>query len=183
MTDAIYLDCNATTPLKPAVIAAMSAALGAVGNASSVHRFGRTARRMVEDARAEVAQLVGAAPRQVIFTSGGTEANSQILAGETRRVLVSAIEHDLVLKAAEAEFIPVDSDGCLDVAALESMLAENGRDAIVAVMLANNETGVIQPIADVVTDCDGARGSRALRCGASGRQDRHRHGGVGRSIR
>lgn len=149
MTDAIYLDCNATTPLKPAVIAAMSAVLGEVGNASSVHRFGRVARRMVEDSRAEVAQLVGAAPRQVIFTSGGTEANSQVLAGETRRVLVSAIEHDSVLKAADAEFIPVDSDGRVDVAALETMLATSGCDTTIAVMLANNETGVIQPIADV----------------------------------
>lgn len=149
MTDAIYLDCNATTPLKPAVIAAMCAALGEAGNASSVHRFGRLARRKVEDARANVARLVGAEPRQVIFTSGGTEANSQVLAGKTRRVLVSAVEHDSVLKAAEAETIPVDSDGRVDLAALEVMLATTGCDTIVAVMLANNETGVIQPVADV----------------------------------
>jgi cysteine desulfurase len=149
MTDAIYLDCNATTPLKPAVVAAMSAALGEVGNASSVHRFGRPARRLVEEARAKVANLVGTAPRQVVFTSGGTEANNQALIHNSGRVLVSAVEHDSVLKSANAETIPVDSDGRVDLAALEGLLANGSRKTIVAVMLANNETGVVQPVAKI----------------------------------
>jgi cysteine desulfurase len=149
MADAIYLDCNATTPLKPAVAAAMGAALAQVGNASSVHRFGRQARRLVEEARAKIAALVGTAPRQVVFTSSGTEANNQALADRARRVLVSAIEHDSVLRRADAEIIPVDGQGRVDLAALEAMLARDARKAIVAVMLANNETGVLQDVAAV----------------------------------
>jgi cysteine desulfurase len=164
MTDAIYLDCNATTPLKPAVAAAMGAALAEVGNASSVHRFGRHARRLVEDARAKVAALVGVSPRQVVFTSGGTEANNQALADRTRRVLVSAVEHDSVLRTAAAEIIPVDGQGRVDLAALEAMLTRDARKAIVAVMLANNETGALQDV-EAVARIAKAHGAR-LHCDA-----------------
>jgi cysteine desulfurase len=150
MTRPVYLDYNATTPLKPAVIEAMTAALAETGNASSVHRFGRLARRSIEDAREDVATLVGASPRQVVFTSGGTEANNLALAalGAGRRIIVSAVEHDSVLKAVpEAEILPVDDRGEIDLAALQALLEGDARPALVAVMLANNETGAVQPVA------------------------------------
>ncbi|MGQ0664856.1 MAG: cysteine desulfurase family protein [Pseudomonadota bacterium] len=150
MTSAVYLDYNATAPVRPAVIEAVSAALADTGNASSVHRFGRLARRAMEEAREDVAALVGARPPQVVFTSGGTEANNLALSGVKRRQLVSAIEHDSVLWAApEAAVLPVDRDGVVDLAALEAELGRRKDPALVAVMLANNETGVIQPIADI----------------------------------
>lgn len=150
MTRPVYLDYNATVPLKQAVIEAMAVALAECGNASSVHRFGRLARRAVETAREEVAALVGAAPRQVVFTGGGTEANNLAIAaaGAGRRVLASAVEHDSVLKAApEAALIPVGPDGVLDLAALQAMLERDARPALVCLMLANNETGAVQPVA------------------------------------
>src|SRR5687768_5014709 len=118
MTTATYLDYNATAPLKPAAMAAVSAALGDTGNASSVHRFGRLARRAVEAAREQVAALVGAAPAQVVFTGSGAEANNLALAQAGRRVVVSAIEHDSVLQAGGAERIAVDGDGVVDLASL-----------------------------------------------------------------
>jgi cysteine desulfurase len=153
MTRPVYLDYNATTPLKPAVIEAMTAALAETGNASSVHRFGRLARRSIEQAREDVAALAGAQPRQVVFTSGGTEANNLALTalGAGRHLIVSAIEHDSVLKAAPgAEILPVDGNGQVDVAALQLLLKGDSRPAVVAVMLANNETGAVQPVAQVV---------------------------------
>ena len=155
----IYLDYNATTPVRPAVAAAMTEALTTVGNPSSVHGFGRAARARLETAREQVAALVGARPAQVVFTSGGTEANNLAVAGSGReRVLVSAIEHDSVLKAAAAETIPVDRRGAVDLDALERMLATPAAPALVAVMLANNETGAIQPVADAarITHASGA---------------------------
>jgi cysteine desulfurase len=151
MSTATYLDYNATAPLKPAVIAAMSTALAETGNASSVHRFGRVARRGIETAREQVAALVGAAPHQVVFTGGGTEANNLALAHSAgARMLVSAVEHDSVSRAADAATaIPVDRNGVVDLAAFERLVARDGAPALVAVMLANNETGVIQPVAEV----------------------------------
>jgi len=144
-----YLDHNATTPVRPAVAAAVGAALAEVGNPSSVHGFGRAAHARLETARAQVAALLGARPAQVVFTSGGTEANDLAIRGSTRpRILASAIEHDSVLKAAPAEPIPVEASGVIDLAALERMLAASTTPALVAIMLANNETGVIQPVAD-----------------------------------
>jgi cysteine desulfurase len=144
-----YLDYNATAPVRPAVATAIAEALASVGNPSSVHGFGRAARARLETSREQVAALVGARPQQVVFTSGGTEANNLGLAGSGReRVLVSAIEHDSVLKAAAAETIPVDRRGIVDLAALQPMLATQAAPALVAVMLANNETGVIQPLAE-----------------------------------
>ena len=149
MSRPVYLDYNATAPLKPAVIEAVTSALAECGNASSVHRFGRLARRAVETAREEVAGLVNAAAHQVVFTSGGTEANNLALAalGRGRRLIVSAVEHESVLKAAcEAELVPVDGRGEVDLAALQAMLERDPRPALVALMLANNETGATQPV-------------------------------------
>ncbi|MCH8835517.1 MAG: cysteine desulfurase, partial [Proteobacteria bacterium] len=113
--------------------------------------FGRAVRRAVEDAREAVAALVGAAPADVVFTSGGTEANNLALRGAGReRILVSAVEHESVLMAgAGAALIPVDSDGVVDLDALDSLLAGEGTPALVSVMLANNETGVVQPVAGI----------------------------------
>jgi cysteine desulfurase len=146
-----YLDWNATAPLRPAAAAAIRAALECGGNPSSVHRRGRMARQTVETSRAEVAALVAAAPDDVVFVSGGTEANHLALLGCGReRILVSAVEHDSVRRAvAAAEPIPVDPDGVVDLDALASLLAADGRPAVVSVMLANNETGVVQPVAEV----------------------------------
>ncbi len=149
MERAVYLDYNATAPMKPAVIAAVVEAMGRLGNASSVHRFGRLARRAVEEARERVAALVGARPEQVVFTSSGTEANNLALHGHGR-VIVSAIEHDSVLRAApHAEILPVGADGVVDLEALARLLSRDGKPALVSVLLANNETGVIQPVAEV----------------------------------
>ncbi|MGH7064599.1 MAG: cysteine desulfurase family protein [Stellaceae bacterium] len=146
-----YLDWNATAPLRPEAAAAMIAALADCGNPSSVHRWGRAARAKVEQARAAIAGLLAAAPEAVVFTSGGTEANHLALLGCGReRVLVSAVEHDSVLRAApHAEQIPVDGDGVVSLDALDAMLAADPRPAVVSVMFANNETGVLQPAAAV----------------------------------
>jgi cysteine desulfurase len=148
MQNAIYMDHNATAPVRPEVVQAVTAALGLTGNASSVHGAGRAARCLIEDAREAVACLASAAPAGVIFTSGGTEANAIALLGSSRkRLLVSAIEHPSILAAAsEAEIIPVTSAGVIDLAALEEMLARTSEPALVSVMAANNETGVIQPV-------------------------------------
>ncbi|MDR3439009.1 cysteine desulfurase family protein [Telmatospirillum sp.] len=148
---AVYLDYNATAPVRPAARGAMLRAMAHPGNPSSIHGFGRAARRLVEDAREAVACLVGASPEAVVFTSGGTEANALALAGwGRRRLLWSAIEHPSVLKAAPGESIPVGPDGRVDLSALEELLAASREPAVVAVMAANNETGVLQPVADVV---------------------------------
>ncbi len=146
-----YLDWNATAPLRPEAAAAVAAALARCGNPSSVHRWGRRARAEVESARAAVAALVGAASSTVVFVSGGTEANHLALAGAGRlRVLVSAVEHDSVRRAVpQAQEIPVDRDGVVRLDMLESLLLEDSRPALVSVMLANNETGVIQPAAEI----------------------------------
>lgn len=147
----VYLDCNATMPVLPAAVEAVTQALGVVGNPSSVHAAGRRARALVEDARDAVADLAGALPRDVIFTSGGTEALALALhglAGEGPR-LVSAVEHPCVLAAAgDGVRIPVDADGLVVVPALERLL-EEVRPACVAVQAANNETGVLQPLAAI----------------------------------
>jgi cysteine desulfurase len=151
----VYLDYNATAPVRPEASAAVAGALALTGNPSSVHGFGRRARKCVEDAREQVAALIGAAPADIVFTGSGTEANALALSGAGRkRILVSAIEHDSVLAAAaaldpEAPRIPAKRDGTVDLEALDRLLAERGRDALVSVMLANNETGVIQPVAEI----------------------------------
>ncbi len=152
MSAVTYLDHNATSPLRPAAFDAMVEAMRAGGNPSSVHGAGRRARAIVDRARREVASLVGARPSETIFTSGGTEANNLALSGAgRRRVLVSAVEHDSVRRAvSRAEILPVDGEGVLDLAALEAALSASVEPALVSVMLANNETGVLQPIAEIV---------------------------------
>ncbi|MBR1122570.1 cysteine desulfurase [Bradyrhizobium lablabi] len=156
----VYLDWNATTPLRPEAKAAMAQAWDISGNPSSVHAEGREARRLVEDARAIVARAVGAQPQNVVFTSGGTEANSLALTPGLRRggmpaqrLLVSAIEHASVLAggrfaASEIHTIGVTRSGVVDLGHLRTLLA-GGPPALVSVMLANNETGAIQPVAQV----------------------------------
>jgi cysteine desulfurase len=157
-----YLDWNATAPLRPEAAAAMSAALARCGNPSSVHRWGRAGRQMVEHAREAVAALLGGVdPSNVVFVSGGTEANHLALLGAgRRRVLVSAVEHDSVRHAVPgSETIPVDCDGVVALDGLERLLATDTRPALVSVMFANNETGVIQPVAGIAAI---ARKYRAL---------------------
>jgi cysteine desulfurase len=148
-----YLDYNATSPLRPEALAVMTSVLSETGNPSSVHGFGRAARRHMDVAREQVAALVQAKAENVIFTSGGTEANNlALLNGGDRRLLVSAIEHDSIMKPARemgAEIIQVQRSGEIDLDHLESLLRRPGAPAFVSVMLANNETGVIQPIAAV----------------------------------
>ncbi|MFO1153403.1 MAG: cysteine desulfurase family protein [Rhodospirillales bacterium] len=147
----VYLDHNATVPMKPAATDAVRDAAGLIGNPSSVHRFGRAARRLLEDAREKVAILAGADPAGVIFTSGATEANTLAIRGlRRRRLLIAATEHASVLgAAADAERIAVDRSGIIDLARLEDAIAAADGPALVAVMMANNETGVIQPLAEV----------------------------------
>jgi cysteine desulfurase len=156
-----YLDWNATAPLRPEAAAAVSEALASWGNPSSVHRRGRVARRIIERAREEIAELLGGVdPRGVVFVSGGTEANNLALLGTDReRVLISAVEHDSVRQVLPtAETIPVDRDGVVALDALDRLLAADPRPALVSVMFANNETGVIQPVGEIA--------SLARRCGA-----------------
>ena len=146
----VYLDHNATSPLKPEVKAAMGQAMDLVGNPSSVHAFGRNARRAVEEARTAVAALVGVKPAQVLFTGSGTEANNFALRGFAgRRVVTSAIEHESVLAARpDAERFGVTRDGVADLEDLERRLAHGNEPALVSLMLVNNETGVVQPVAE-----------------------------------
>jgi len=155
MKTTVYLDHNATTPARPEAIEAVVEALSLVGNASSVHREGRAARRIIEDARARVAALVGASETDVVFTSGGTEANNLAIRGGSRMcVLVSAVEHLSVLEVGrEVKLIPVDADGIVDLEALDQMLAKEDGLALVSIMLANNKTGVIQPIQAIGEIC------------------------------
>ena len=164
-----YLDHNATSPLRPEARAMMERALSIGGNPSSVHGAGRDARAMIEHAREQVAGLVGTRARDVIFTSGGTEANALALRGAIEgaleaneritRLFVSSIEHDSVLANATAiaervpglriETIPVSPDGVVDLETLRVKLREGKGRALVAAMAANNETGVMQPIAEL----------------------------------
>jgi cysteine desulfurase len=154
MTERAYLDWNATAPLRPQARVALLAALDAVGNPSSVHSEGREARGIVEDARDQVAALVGAKPRNVVFTASGTEANMLALSpqsgGRWPRLLVSGVEHPSVRSGGRfpaAEAIRVTDSGLVDLADLARMLA-SGPPPLVSIMLANNETGVIQPVAE-----------------------------------
>lgn len=150
MTAGAYLDWNATAPLRPEARAALLSALDVLGNPSSIHAFGRRARRIVEDARDAVAMLVGAAGAETIFTGSGTEANNLALMGTDRvQALVLATEHASVLEARPDSIrLPVDRNGVIDLQALDRLLSQNG-PAIVSVQAANNETGVIQPLENV----------------------------------
>jgi cysteine desulfurase len=169
----VYLDHAATTPMLPAAVEVMTTHLGDVGNPSSLHASGRSARRIVEESRETIAQALNCRPGEVVFTSGGTESDNLALKGlfwsrhdadpSRVRILASAIEHHAVLDAlhwlaeeehAEVELVAVDSRGRLD---LEQLRASIERDpasvALVSVMWANNEIGTLQPIEDVVAIC------------------------------
>jgi cysteine desulfurase len=162
MSARAYFDWNATAPLRDEARAALTAALGVTGAAASVHSEGRAARALVEKARAQVAALAGAEAKSVIFTSGATEANMLALTPDLvvlgkpfacDRLLVSAIEHASVLSGGrfavdKVERLPVTGEGVVDLAALRAALAKGGRP-LVSVMHANNETGVIQPVAEI----------------------------------
>ncbi|MVT53768.1 aminotransferase class V-fold PLP-dependent enzyme [Bradyrhizobium yuanmingense] len=163
MPNRVYLDWNATTPLRPEARAAMVAAFDLVGNPSSVHAEGREARRLVEEARARVAAAVGAQPRNVVFTSAGTEANALALSpglrgpsgGPVERLLVSAVEHASVLSggrfpADKIGLIQVTRSGVVDLDHLKALL-KGGPPALVSIMAANNETGALQPVTEAAT--------------------------------
>ena len=187
MADRAYFDWNATAPLREEAREAVCAALALTGNASSVHAEGRAARRLIEQAREEVARLVCAESRNVTFTSGATEANVLALTpaieiGGRReprdRLFISAIEHPSVLSggrfdAGQVEALPVTSGGVLDLDALRLALSRSKRP-LVSVMLANNESGVVQPIAEVadivhaaggVVHVDAVQGPGRIACG------------------
>src|SRR5271170_4959898 len=175
MAERIYLDWNATAPLRPQAREALQDALAVAGNPSSVHAEGRAARRLIEHAREDVAHLIGASPANVIFTASGTEANMLALspaietASEKRpldRLFVSAIEHASVRAGGRfardaIEDIPVDADGRIDLAALaDAMSGAMARASrpLVSIMLANNETGVVQPVAEAAAIVHAANG-------------------------
>lgn len=151
MGESVYLDFNAGAPIRPAVIDAMAEAMRRPGNASSLHAFGRRARAALEAARGQLAALIGAAPSEVHFTGGGTEADNWALAGSGRpRILLSAGEHDGLRAAApEAELVPLAAGGLLDLEALERSLGASDVPCLVSVQLANNETGVLQPLPEI----------------------------------
>ena len=157
----VYLDHNATTPVDPRVLDAMLPYLREqYGNASSRHEYGRAARRAIDEAREQVAAAVGAHPTEVVFTSGGTEANNLFIKGvaacmKPARLAVSAIEHPCVLRPAAqlarqgwmVDEIPVDGDGRVMLPAFAELTTR--RPALVSVMMANNETGVLQPVSEL----------------------------------
>jgi cysteine desulfurase len=165
----VYLDHAATTPMRPEAIAAMTERLAELGNASSLHAPGRGARRIVEESREAIAQALGARPSEVVFTSGGTEADNLALKGlywarrkadpARRRVLVSAVEHHAVLDSAtwlgqhadaEIDWLPVDAYGRVDLDALAAAIRRDPASvALVSVMWVNNEVGTVQPVAEV----------------------------------
>ncbi len=147
----VYLDANATEPLRPEARAALLDAMDVTGNPSSVHAAGRVARRALENAREALARRFGG---EVVFTSGGTEADALAIhaLGDGRRLLIGATEHDAVRSArVDAETLPVDGAGRIELSALEAALA--GGPALVCLMLANNETGTIQPVAEAAVLC------------------------------
>ena len=168
--EAVYLDHAATTPMLPEAIAAMTAELGVVGNASSLHTSGRRARRVIEESRELIAAAVGARPSEVVLTAGGTESDNLAVKGtfaarleaddRRRRILVSAVEHHAVLDSvqwlaehagAQAVWLPVDRWGRVDLDALRAEIeADPASVAMVSVMWANNEVGTIAPIAQIV---------------------------------
>ena len=162
----VYLDHAATTPMFDVAIDAMNSALRNLGNPSSLHTEGRSTRKDVEDAREKIAQAVGCLASEVIFTGSGTEADNAAIKGlfwhsDKKVILVSSIEHHAVLdpaqwlaehEGAELIQIPVNTDGVIDLDFVKKTVAERGSEiALISVMHSNNETGVIQPIADIVT--------------------------------
>ncbi|APE36213.1 cysteine desulfurase NifS [Nocardia mangyaensis] len=167
----VYLDHAATTPMLPAAVEAMTAALGTVGNASSLHGSGRAARRVLEEARESIAADLGARPSEVIFTSGGTESDNLAVKGifwgrraadpRRTRIVTSSVEHHAVLDAvewlekhegAQVSWLPVDDEGTVSPHALREVLAAHVDEvALVSVMWANNEVGTVQPITELAS--------------------------------
>src|SRR5450755_4541775 len=165
----VYLDHAATTPMLPEALQAMTEELAQTGNPSSLHNAGRRARRVVEESREQIAQAFGARPSEVVFTSGGTEADNLAVKGmfwarrdadpARTRVLATSIEHHAVLdcvrwladhESAKADWLPVDGTGSLSAAALRAVISRDPDSvALVSVMWANNEVGTIQPIAEL----------------------------------
>ncbi len=154
-----YLDANAGEPLRPEARDALIAALALSGNPSSIHADGRAMRAVLEDARETLAACFGAAPADVVFTGSGTEADALALhaLGAGRRLIRGATEHDAVRAAAQgAAVVPVDRDGVADLDALARLLDADSAPALVCLLLANNETGAIQPIARAAALCRAA---------------------------
>lgn len=166
----IYMDHNATTIMRPSVANGVAALKGLALNASSIHSSGRKARGLIEAAREKIAVLANAGKAKVIFTSSGTESNNMALRGhEKYKILVSAIEHASILKIGVHEnLIPVTDDGTIDITALQRILRQySGEKVLISVMLANNETGVIQPIkkiAKIVHEHGGLIHTDAAQC-------------------
>ncbi len=165
----IYVDHAATTPLSPAAFKAITDQLQELGNPSSLHTHGRATRKALEDARESIAREVGALPSEVIFTASGTEANNIALKGlwwsgkakGKSVVVISAIEHHAILdpahwlethEGAEVVVVPVDVHGVIDLEFVRSLVATRGDQiAVISIMHSNNETGVLQPIEEVVS--------------------------------
>jgi cysteine desulfurase len=164
----VYLDHAATTPMHPAAIAAMTAALSTVGNASSLHTTGRAARRRMEEARETLAGLLGARPSEIIFTAGGTESDNLAVKGiywarrdaepKRRRIITTPVEHHAILDAvewlvehegAEVTWLPVGGDGGVATSALREALQDHDDVALISIMWANNEVGTVMPIAEL----------------------------------
>jgi cysteine desulfurase len=161
----VYLDHAATTPMADAAIAAMTSSLSKIGNPSSLHTQGRATRKDIEDAREVIAKAVDALPSEIIFTGSGTEADNAAIKGlfwksEKKLIVISAVEHQAVLdparwlvehEGAELIEIPVNKSGLIDLDFLKGLIARRGNEiALISVMHSNNETGVIQPVAEVV---------------------------------
>ena len=161
----VYLDHAATTPMADAAIAAMTSSLSKIGNPSSLHTQGRATRKDVEDAREVIAKAVGALPSEIIFTGSGTEADNAAIKGlfwksGKKVIAISAVEHHAVLdparwlvehEGAELIEIPVTKTGLIDLGFLKDLIAKRGNEiALISVMHSNNETGVIQPVGEVV---------------------------------
>ncbi len=152
LTRAIYLDYSASAPLKPAAKAAMANALEGIGNASSIHSFGRSQRATLDASRQIIASEINVKPEQVVFTGGATESNNMALAAfPGRKLIVSAIEHPSILQAAtDSVKVSVEDSGTINLNHLEDALKAVSAPALVSTMLVNNETGVIQPLDQVV---------------------------------
>lgn len=151
MTQRLYLDHNATTPLLPSVKEAMIAAMSLLGNASSVHGEGRKIRQIIEQNREKIAAFFSIKPSRVVFTSGATEANNYILRGFSGPVIIGATEHDSVLQPrSDAKICTITKQGYLDLGHLKELLTESLEPPLVSVMIANNQTGIIQPLVEIM---------------------------------
>ncbi|MBT4879703.1 MAG: cysteine desulfurase [Alphaproteobacteria bacterium] len=154
----IYLDYNATFPSPEGVVSALAEALRLGGNPSSTHGAGRKAKQVLNRSREIIATFLGAHPNQVIFTSGGTEANAMVLMGSQRSpIILTETEHDSVHRVVTEQpgldhhFVPINNQGIVDLQALEQSLIEAKTPALVSILLANNETGILNPVEEIVS--------------------------------